>query len=78
MRTLITRTLVVVGLATATVSFALALPLRLPGAAAGIPAVARPIPYLPAAFIAGLMLVFLAAVAYELLTDRDTTEPWRP
>lgn len=76
MRTVIARVFVAAGLAMAGLSFALALPVRLPGAAA-IPAVAAPIPYLPAVFIAGIMLVFLAAVVYELLPDREPGDPWR-
>lgn len=69
MRTVLTRLTVLAGLAFAVTSFWLAVPLRLSGVTALVatPAPRGEPPYLPAFFILGIMLVFLAAVVYELL-----------
>lgn len=79
MRTTLTRLTIVAGVVIAASSFALALSPRLPVAppTAVLPAVlARPIPYLPAFFILGIMLMFVAAVIYELLPDHtDRQDP---
>jgi hypothetical protein len=79
MRIVLTRLTALAGVMLAVTSFALALPVRLPGAATafgGWPMVTRPIPYLPAVFILGIMLIFLAAVVYELLPDRAEGPTW--
>ncbi len=72
MRTALTLLLVVAGFGLQMGSyFFLAAPLGLPSS----PAYSDPqVPYAPALFILGVMLVFLAAVVYELLPDRG---PWR-
>ncbi len=68
MRTWLVVAMVVVGFALQIVSyFFLAAPLGLPTS----PAYSNPrLPFAPALFILGVMLVFLAAVVYELLPDR--------
>lgn len=79
MRTTLTRLIIVAGVVIAASSFTLALSPRLPvlAPAAALPAaLARPIPYLPAAFILGVMMMFAAALIYELLPDAaDRQEP---
>ncbi|HXF82906.1 MAG TPA: hypothetical protein VNN19_09170 [bacterium] len=80
MRATLTRVIVLAGLILAAMSFALALPLRIPGVTVFATAPAGSdgaVPYLPALFILGIMLVFLAAVVYELLPDRSPP-PWPP
>jgi hypothetical protein len=79
MRVLLARLTALAGVVLAVTSFVLALPVRLPGPATafgGWPMVTRPIPYLPAVFILGIMLIFLAAVVYELLPDRAEGPAW--
>jgi len=81
MRTTLARVTALAGLVFAATSFALALPLRIPGVAVFAVASAESggvIPYLPAVFILGIMLMFLAAVVYELLPDRSQTPPRPP
>ncbi|MDQ7843972.1 MAG: hypothetical protein QN141_02835 [Armatimonadota bacterium] len=71
-RTAVTRLIIMAGFALAAASFSLALPLRIPGlpVRSGLAlALGQPIPYLPVAFIAGIMLMFTAAAVYELLPD---------
>lgn len=78
MRTALTRMTLLTGMVLVTASFALAMWPWLPilPAVAGPPVtVARPIPYLPAFFILGIMLMFLAPVAYELWPDRTENRP---
>ncbi|MDR7468518.1 MAG: hypothetical protein QN152_09940 [Armatimonadota bacterium] len=82
MRALLTRLTVLAGVAFAVTSFALGLRLPIPGVPqlaatpAGLPA---EIPYLPAFFILGIMLMFLSAVVYELLPgNRNASPPVRP
>jgi hypothetical protein len=72
MRVLLARLTALAGVVLAVTSFALALPVRLPGTATafgGGMALMPPVPYLPAVFILGIMLIFLAAVVYELVPD---------
>jgi hypothetical protein len=68
MRTWLTVAMVVAGFALQVASyFFLAAPLGLPTS----PAYSDPrLPFAPALFILGVMLVFLAAVVYELLPER--------
>jgi hypothetical protein len=68
MRTLIAVTMVVVGFALQGVTYLfLAAPLGFGSVKYSDPRV----PFAPMLFIAGVMLVFLAAVVYELLPDRE-------
>lgn len=69
-RTLLTILLVVVGFALQAVSyFLLAAPLGRPAS----PDFSNPrLPFAPGLFILGVMMVFLAAVVYELLPERDS------
>jgi hypothetical protein len=78
MRTAIARMTLLSGLVLTTASFVLAMSPRLsilPAVAGPTMTVARPVPYLPALFILGIMLMFLAPVAYELWPDNTGTEP---
>jgi hypothetical protein len=70
MRTVITLTMVVVGFALQLVSYAfLAAPWGFPPSNVDY---SNPlVPFAPLLFILGVMLVFLAAVVYELLPDRE-------
>ncbi len=71
MRIALTLLMVLAGFGLQAVSyFFLAAPLGVPSS----PVYSEPrVPYAPALFILGVMLVFLAAVVYELLPDR---RPW--
>lgn len=78
MRSVAARLMIFGGFFVAATSFALALPLRLSGVSflgETTLRVAQPVPYLPAVFILGIMLMFLAAVAYELWPDRTSPRP---
>jgi len=68
MRTTLTLLLIVVGFGLQVVSyFFLAAPWGIPSS----PAYSNPrVPFAPTIFILGVMLVFLAAVVYELLPER--------
>lgn len=72
MRRVVTLTWIVAGLALAGVAYFLL------GARIGTPtspAFSNPrVPFAPLVFIAGVVLVFLAAVIYELLPDREEDE----
>lgn len=77
MRTAVTRLTIVAGFIFAATSFAVALPLRIPRApflTTGPPNLVQPVPYLPAFFILGIALMFIAAVLYELLPDRTARQ----
>lgn len=69
MRILLTLLMIVLGFALQAVSyFYLAAPLGIPSS----PAYSDPrMPFAPLLFIIGVMLVFLAAVVYELLPDKQ-------
>jgi hypothetical protein len=69
MRAVLTISMVIVGFALQAVSyFFLAAPWGIPTS----PIYSNPrVPFAPALFILGVMLVFLAAVVYELLPDRQ-------
>ncbi len=70
-RLVITVLMIAVGFALQAVSyFFLAAPMGIPtGPASSDPR----LPFAPLLFIIGVMLVFLAAVVYELLPDREST-----
>ncbi|MFQ5419594.1 MAG: hypothetical protein ACE5EY_04450 [Anaerolineae bacterium] len=70
MRKTLTALLVIVGFALQAISyFFLAAPLGTPTSAA----FSNPrMPFAPLVFIIGVMLVFLAAVAYELMPDKES------
>ncbi len=65
----ITISMVILGFAIQAVSyFVLAAPIGIPNS----PAYSDPrVPFAPAIFILGVMTVFLAAVVYELIPERD-------
>jgi hypothetical protein len=69
-RAVLTIVMVFAGFALQALSyFVLAAPLGTPTS----PAFSNPrMPFAPAVFIAGVMLVFLAAVVYELLPEQET------
>jgi hypothetical protein len=68
-RRLITLSMVAAGFALQAVAYLL---LAAPIGSPDDPRISSPrMPFAPMVFIAGVMLVFLAAVAYELLPDRE-------
>lgn len=78
MRASLTRLTVLAGLVLAGTSFALGLRLPIPGItqpAAGPAGLPAEVPYLPAVFILGIMLMFLSAVVYELLPGSRNASP---
>ena len=59
--------MIVVGLGLGAISYFV---LAAPWVTSGVPSGDAPLPGAPAVFIAGVVLVFLAAVVYELLPER--------
>lgn len=72
MRVLLTLLMIVAGFALQAVSYLyLAAPLGIPSS----PVYSDPrVPFAPLIFIIGIMLVFLAAVVYELMPDKQAQE----
>ena len=78
MRVVTARVMILAGLVFAATSFTLGLRLRIPGIpmlSSAPPQGAGEIPFLPAFFILGIMLMFLSAVVYELIPGRRAPAP---